>query len=138
MTQPIQFSAAPIDLSGRFAYSDTVVASPALAAETVVGQVVIPDTAAIVSGVWLTGAVAWTVGTSGTASTIRLRETGVAGTLVASTGAVTTAAASLRYHSLYAVDSAGTPGMTYVVTLQVANGAAASTVSYVFLGAILV
>lgn len=139
MPQPIQQNAAGIDLSGRFYNSTAISASPSANAETIVAQLSITDSLVIAQGIWLAGCVAWTVGTSGTASTIRLRQTNVSGTVIASTGAVTTAAASLRYHNLFAIDTAAVlPNQTYVLTLQVTNGAAASTVSYVFLGAIIV
>lgn len=139
MPVPISRNAQGDDLQARFPSTTTVGASPAGSAETVIGTLVIPsfgDTQ-ILSGVSLTGWAAYTVGTSGTAVTLRVRQTNVAGTVVASTGALTRAAASLNADDVQGVDA--TPGVgTYVLTMTVTAGAAASTVSALLLRAIVI
>lgn len=139
MPQPITSNVVHEDLTGRFPYTTTVVASPALAAETIIGQLAIPafgDTT-VQTAIILTGWAAYTVGTSGTAVTLRLRQTNVTGTIVATTGALTKTAASLYADDVNGVDA--TPGVgTYVLTMQVTAGAAASTVSAVLLEAIVI
>lgn len=141
-------SGKQIDLSPRVASSNTVVASPALAAETVVCQVTgIPTDIPVMSGVFLSGCASLTVGTSGTAVTLRLRTgtTAGAGTVVATTGALTggIAATNLISQDLQGFDTAvsggGSPGTaSYCLTVQVTNGAAASTVSQTNLTAIVI
>lgn len=139
MPQPIHNNVQGEDLTLRFPSTTTVVASPAAAAETIIASLAIPsfgDTT-IISGVVLTGWAAYTVGTSGTAVTLRIRETNVSGTVVASTGALTRAATNLAADDVNGVDA--TPGVaTYVLTMQVTGGAAASTVSAVLLLAVVV
>lgn len=133
-------SAAQLDLSGRFVYSTTVAASPAGASETTVATVTLPDLGGITvtQGVWLFGWVAYTVGTSGVSATLRVRRTNTSGTVVVSTGALTKTAAQLYADDVNSVDTGGTGQQVYVLTLTVGSGAAASTVSAVFLGAVLI
>jgi hypothetical protein len=137
--QPIRLDSINFDLSKRFPVTTTVGASPALAAETIIGTLTIPafvDTP-IVSGIIVQGWAAYTVGTSGTAVTLRIRQTNVTGTVVASTGALTRAATNLAADDVNGFDSGAGVG-TYVLTMQVTAGAAASTVSALYLGAIVV
>jgi hypothetical protein len=135
-------------LSARFKSSSTIVASPALAAETVICQVTgLDNFLGAASGVFLSGVASYTVGTSGTAATMRIR-TGVtagAGTVVASTGALTggIAAANLVSQDLQCFDSTASGGTaiastSYCLTLQVTAGSAASTVSQANLFLIIV
>lgn len=140
--QPITRNISTVDLSARFPVTTTVVASPALAAETIIANLTLPSFGdiPIVSGVLLQGWAAYTVGTSGTTVTFRIRQTNVSGTVVVTTGAL-----SGSQHGagiLSADDIAGydvTPGVgVYCLTMQVANGAAASTVSAVLLAATVV
>jgi hypothetical protein len=136
-----------VDISQRAASSNTVVGSPALAAETVVCQVTgLPSDTAAFLGVFLTGVASFTVGTAGTAVTLRLRTgtTAGAGTVVATTGALTggIAATNLVSQDLQGLDTAATGGaqilsQSYCLTLQVTSGAAASTVSQTNLIAIV-
>jgi hypothetical protein len=142
VTQPLRWNGAQVDLSPRFFQSSTVAASPSAAAETVVCQIaaIVPD-AAVVSGVFLTGAVNFTVGTNGTAIRVRIRQTGVAGTVIADTGAITggVAAANLLSQDIQGFDTAAViPGQVYVLTLQVTAGSAASTVSSANLAALII
>jgi hypothetical protein len=132
-------SANTLDLSPRFYTSSTIVGSPALAAETLVAQITgIDGQLSIAVGVWLSAALSFTVGTSGTAIRVRIRQgtTAGAGTVVADTGALTggVAATNLLSQDIQNVDAtqaAGSVGTvtSYHVSLQVTAGAAASTVS---------
>lgn len=135
---PQTINGAYVDLSYRFAQSTTVVGSPALAAETIIGSLQIPGNLVITSGVLLGAWCGFTVGTSGTAVTLRVRETSLTGTTVVSSGALTSAAGNLNERSIYGFDTAATPNMTYKFTMQVTNGAAASTVSAVTFWALVI
>lgn len=141
MPEPIKLDSTFVDLSQRFKRSTTVVASPALAAETIIASVTIPDDLAVASGVRLEGWAAFTVGTTGVSTQLRIRQTNVAGTVKADTGALTggVAAAALLAQDVIGFDTApALPGQVYVLTLQVASATAASTVSAVYLSAIVV
>lgn len=138
--QPFEFAANLFDLSPRFVASTVVVASPAAAAETIVASVTVPGGLSYASGVIVCGWAAFTVGTSGTAVQLRLRQTTVAGTVVANSGALTggVAAAGLLAQDVQGFDTAPGDGQIYKMTLQVTAGSAASTVSAVLLFAIAV
>jgi len=141
MPVPLGENAASLDLSSRAAATTTVVASPALAAETIIFSVTPNTDEAIVSGIMLRGFAAFTVGTSGTAVTFRIRRTNVSGTVVANTGALTggIAAGNLVAETILGFDTgAALTGQTYVLTMQVTAGAAASTVSAVEFDALIV
>lgn len=129
-------SAVGIDLSPRFAISTTVVASPALAAETIIGSVTLPKGLAINLGVLVVAFAAYTVGTSGVSVDLKLRQTNISGTVVGDTGATTDTAAHLNSRSVWGLDTAAADGQVYKLTMQVASGAAASTVSAIMLVAI--
>lgn len=140
MPVPIRYDSQGLDLTKRVQVTTAITGSPATNAETVIATLALTgfsDTA-VLSGIDLSGWAAFTVGTSGTAITMRLRETNVSGTVVATTGAVTggIAAAALVAQDVEGFDT--TPVATYVLTLQVTGGAAASTVSATKLRAILV
>jgi hypothetical protein len=139
MPQPIQENIVFADLQARFIGTSTVTGSPAAAAETIVATLTDPgfgDTFRV-AGVRLTGMCAFTVGTTGTAATLRIRQTNVAGTIVSSTGALTVVAANLVAPMIHCFDAL--PGTAvYVMTLQVTGGSAISTVSAVHLSAVLV
>jgi hypothetical protein len=141
MPVPIAQNAANIDLSQRAAATTAVVGSPALAAETIIAQLSLNTDEVITSGIMLRGFAAFTVGTSGTAATLRIRRTNVAGTQVATTGALTggIAAGNLVAETILAFDTgASLAGQVYVLTLQITAGAAASTVSAVEFDALIV
>lgn len=131
----IQVSGAGVDLGPRMGGNNTVVGSPAAAAETVVASVpAIADAVVTSKGVFLNFCVSYTVGTSGTAVTYRIRQgtTAGSGTVVYTSGAITSGitAANLVVESINGFDTAPTfPGQAYCLTLQVTGGAAASTVS---------
>lgn len=141
MPQPIRYDAGGLDLSKRIQVYKTVDASPALAAETIIATLTLSGFSdlAVVSGVRLSGWAAFTVGTSGSAVTMRIRQTNVAGSVVASTGALTggVAAAALMAQDVEGFDAGAGVGV-YVLTLQVTAGAAVSTVSALTLQAIII
>src|SRR6185437_10171319 len=91
MLQPITENSQRIDLQARFPLTTTVVGSPAAASETIIASLAIPNfgDTTMMSGVLLQGWAAYTVGTSGSAVTFRIRQTNVAGTVVVSSGALT-------------------------------------------------
>lgn len=141
MPVAISTTSPEIDLSQRAGATTAVVASPALAAETIIASLTLNTDEQIVSGIMLRGFAAFTVGTSGTAATLRIRRTNVAGTVVATTGALTggIAAGNLVAETILGFDTgAATTGQVYVLTLQITAGAAASTVSAVELDALVV
>ena len=141
---PVQtrIDAVGIDLSPRFFSTTTVVASPAAAAETIIASLTVNQSLAVATGVDLSGWAAYTVGTSGTTVQFRIRQTDVNGTVKGNTGALSGSqhgAAILSADDVEGFDAAPVlPGQVYVLTMQVANGAAISTVSAVKLRAIIV
>ena len=141
MPVPIRYDSQGLDLSKRLQVYTTVDASPALAAETVIATLTLAGFAdtPVVSGISLSGWAAFTVGTSGTAVRLRIRQTSVGGTVKADTGALTggIAAGNLVAQDVEGFDSGAGVGV-YVLTLQVTAGAAPSTVSALKLTAILV
>jgi len=141
MPDPIQLTSGVVDLSARFKRSITVAGSPAAAAETIIASITITDDLVVAQGVRLDGWAAFTVGTNGTATRMRIRSTDVNGTVKADTGAVTggVAAAALLAQDVSGFDAAPVlPGQVYVLTLQVTAGSAVSTVSAVSLFAVIV
>lgn len=132
---PITVNAAEMDFSSRWVVSTTVVASPADNTETIIASVIIPDNVQIFTGVRVTGWAAFTVGTSGVSANLKVRRTNVSGTTVAATGATTVAATDLVERSIVCLDTAVPAGTIYKLTLTIGSGAAASTVSAVFLDA---
>jgi hypothetical protein len=141
MPVPIRYDSQGLDLSKRLQETTAITGSPAAAAETVIatlGLTGFADTP-IVSGVDLSGWASFTVGTSGTAVTLRIRQTNLAGAVVVTSGALTggIAAANLVAQDVQGFD-AGAGVATYVLTLQVTAGSAASTISATKLRAILV
>lgn len=141
---PIQMSGAAVDLSPRFVQSQSIVASPATAAETVIAQLTgITSAVQQGSGVFLFAQVAYHVGTSGTAAQYRIRQgtTAGSGTVVFDSGASTAGvtAAAFVVENIFGFDTAATlPGQAYCLTLTVASASAASTVSAVNLAALLI
>ena len=138
MAEPITASALGLDLSARIVASKTVVASPALAAETVIATVELEDDPTIVSGILVMAFAAYTIGTSGTAANLRIRQTGLSGALIVSTGDRNVTAGNEAEISCDGFDTAPIAGNVYAATLQIANGAAASTVSAVSLVALAI
>jgi hypothetical protein len=136
MPDPYQGSADAIDFATRVFQATTVDASPSAATETVVAHVTVNTKGRAETQVDLSGWLAFTVGTSGTAVRARIRRaaniTDITGTVKADTGALTggVAATNLLAQDVEGVDAlAATTPQIYVLTLTVTSGAAASTVS---------
>jgi hypothetical protein len=141
MPVPIRYDSQGLDLSKRVQVTTGITGSPAAAAETIIATLVLVGFAdtAIITGVDLSGWAAFTVGTNGTAVTLRIRQTNVAGTIIANSGALTAgiAAAGLAAQDIEGFD-AGAGVATYVLTMQVTAGSAISTVSATKLRATLI
>jgi hypothetical protein len=139
MAEPIRQSLVDHDMSPRFAGTSTVGASPSANAETIIGTLTLANfgTPQVVGGIRLSGFAAFTVGTSGVSVQLRIRQTNVSGAIVANTGACTYVAGNLGALSLLGADAAPGAGV-YVLTMQVASGAATSTVSALHLSAIII
>lgn len=138
---PIAETSSGIDLTQRVAVSTTVAASPSGATETTIATLTIPGDISVIRSVILRGWAAFTVGTSGTAVQLRIRQTNTSGTVVGNSGALTggVAAGNLLVESVAGADaSPSNTGQVYVLTLTVTSGAAASTVSAVEFDAIIV
>lgn len=139
-TEPLRYNSANIDMSTRFAQSSAVAGSPALAAITSVCAVTVPNFAGIqvVSGVQLEGWVAFTVGTSGVTAKLDIRQTGVAGAVIATTGLLTVVAANLVTFAVQGIDTAPLAAGVWIMALTIGSGAAVSTVSAAQLSATVV
>ena len=141
MPQPIRYDSISFDLSKRFCIYKTVDSSPATNAETVIATLTIPSFSdiAVVSGVIVSGWAAYTIGTSGTAATMKIRQTNVSGATVVTSGATTggIAAGNLVEQDVEGFDS-GAGASSYALTLTITGGAATSTVSALLLRAIIV
>ena len=139
-TQPISENAIGIDLTGRFVQSTAIVASPTAATETTICTLTIPSNVSVINGVVLLGFAAFTVGTSGSACNLKIRQTGTSGTTIAATGATTggISATNLVDMNVAGTDTASVGSGVYVLTLTVTAGAATSTVSACQLVAIVV
>lgn len=139
MPVPIRYDSQALDLTKRVQVYKTVDASPAAAAETIIATLTLTGFAdtPVLSGVLLNAWAAYTVGTSGTAVTLRIRQTNVSGTVVATTGAMTKTAASLYADDVNGFDAGAGVGV-YVFTMQVTSGAAASTVSALLVQATII
>lgn len=139
--QALSSNVAGSDLSARFKTTSTIVASPAAAAETIIASLLVPDSISVQVGVFVEGYAAFLIGTSGTAARMRIRQTNMAGTVVADTDAVTggIAAGNKVTLSVNGTDAAPVlPGQVYVLTLTITAGAAASTVAFTSLNATIV
>lgn len=139
MPQPIKDSIIFSDLSARFVGTSVVAASPSGSTETVIATLTIPsfNDIAVVSGVRLLGWAAFTVGTSGVSANLQIKQTNASGTAIAATGATTQTAAHLVELTVHGFDFAPAVGV-YALTLTVASGAAASTVSELHLSAVVI
>jgi hypothetical protein len=139
MPQPIQYDSAHLDLSARFFNSTVVAASPAAATETTIATLTLAGDLAIGTGVYLFGWAAFTMGTNGTGATMKIRRTSTAGATIASSGITLGVATGIYQPAIMGIDPNPVPNTTvYVLTLTIANGSAASTVSAVNLTAVAV
>jgi len=128
-----------VDLSTRVKASSSIVASPTGATEVTIATLTISNNLQVATGIDLLGWAAFTVGTNGVSVNLKLRQTGTSGTTIAATGATTATAANLGALSVAGLDTAPVlPGQVYVLTMTVASGSATSTVSAVYLRAIIV
>ncbi len=131
-------NAQGVDLSSRVIANTTVVASPSANAETIIGSLTITEGIAITTGVILICWAAFTVGTLGTAVTLKVRQTSISGTTIVSSGALTSTAANVNERSIPAYDTSPADGQVYKFTMTVTGGAAASTVSALQMTAIVI
>jgi hypothetical protein len=139
---PITETNRGTDQTPRFVRTTTVVASPTDNTETIIASLTLPDNASPVAGVELVAFAAFTIGTSGSAGNLKIRRTDASGATVAATGLVTAgvwAATQLAELVAMGFDTGPTlPGQVYVATLTITAGAAASTVSGLYLRALTV
>lgn len=139
MPDPIAIAGGRVDLSKRIQQTVAVAGSPALAAETTIATLTIADDLVVATGVIVEGWAAFTVGTSGTAATLKLHHTNAAGATLASSGPLTVVAANLVSFSIQGIDTVPVlPGQIYIMTLQITAGAAVTTVSAVQLMATII
>ena len=139
MPPPWETTNRQTDQSPRFAYSKTVAASPSAGSETTICTLTITEDLAVAVGVELIAWAAFTVGTSGVSANLKIRQTDTSGTTIAATGATTVVAADLHEISAAGLDTAPVlPGQVYVASLLIGSGAAASTVSAVYLRALVI
>lgn len=131
MTTPTQFSAASMDFSSRVANNATVVGSPAAGSITSVCALTFPNFGKLqnATGVYLEGTVSLTIGTNGVSCLMQIRQTGVAGSVIASTGAMTVTAGNLYSFSVQGVDTAPLAAGVWIIALTIGSGSASSTVS---------
>lgn len=135
MPVPIQYSAAAMDLSSRVANNATIVGSPAASSITSVCALTFPNFGNLtnMTGVYLEGTVSLTIGTNGVSCLVQIRQTGTAGSVIASTGALTVTAASLYSFSVQGVDTAPLAAGVWIIAVTIGSGSASSTVSAVSL-----
>lgn len=141
MPDPIIQSAGGIDFSDRIIENHTVSASPAAGSITTVATLTWspPDNPTVVTGAFLSVEAALTIGANGVSILAQIRRGTSAGTIIASTGAVTATAGNLYSVSTQGVDAvAFIPGQAWVFCLTIASGSASSTVSSVALWATIV
>jgi hypothetical protein len=135
---PIQEGADSLDLGNAVVSSQTVVGSPAAAAETIIASITVPvirdDQEVHIDG-WC----GFTAGTSGVTAQLKIRRTDASGTTKATGPAKTVVATNVYDATIAAKDAPGAAvNQVYVMTLLVGSGAAVSTVSAVNLRALIV
>lgn len=119
-----------VDLSDRITANTTIVASPALAAQTTVATINVKGQPSCLLGVLVWCKLSFTIGTSGVSYQVRTYRGTSSGTKLDDTGAVTAVAADLYSDTVIALDPTQPGnGQLYTVTLTIASGAAASTIS---------
>lgn len=141
MPDPITSNIGRTDLTDRVIENHTVSASPSGSTITTVATLTWSPQSSptVVYGAYLSCEAALTVGTNGVSILAQIRRGTSAGTVIATTGAITATAASLYSVSCQGVDAiAFTPGQAWVFCLTIASGSAASTVSSVALWATIV
>lgn len=120
-----------MDFSSRVANNATVVGSPAAGSITSVCALTFPNFGKLqnATGVYLEGTVSLTIGTNGVSCLMQIRQTGVAGSVIASTGAMTVTAGNLYSFSVQGVDTAPLAAGVWIIALTIGSGSASSTVS---------
>jgi len=112
-------------------FTNTIIGSPALAAETIIATTgpigLIEDNAQV----FLHAFIELTIGTSGTALTLRLRRGALVGSPLVNVGQASTVVAAnlVRANLVYADFPGVAAGLQYTLTAQITAGAAASTVT---------
>lgn len=142
MADPFVENLRYTDCSARVQQTTTIIASPSGGSETVVATTPAFDgTLPIAIGCLLIAEIAYTLGTSAASCTVQIRRgTTTGGVSVYSSGAQTgghNSAGLLVADSAGTFDTAPAAAQQYSITLLVASGAAASTVSKVSLTALL-
>lgn len=122
-----------VDFSGRLYVSNTIIGSPAANGETAIATTPVVDGTLEYAKALVDATVAYTIGTSGSACTVQIRQgSGTAGASIFTTGAQTgghNTAGLLVSDEVSTYDLA--PAPQYTITLQITAGAGASTVSKV-------
>ena len=140
--EPITSTNRGEDQTPRFVQTTTVVASPTDNTETIIASLTVSDNASPVVGIEVIAFAAFTIGTSGSAGNLKIRRTNASGTTICATGLVTAgvwAATQLAELVVVGFDTGPTlPGQVYVATLTITAGAAASTVSGLYLRAMTI
>jgi hypothetical protein len=135
---PVQEGADSLDLGNAVVSSQTVVASPAAATETIIATLTVPvirdDQEVHIDG-WC----GYTAGTNGVTGQLKIRRTDASGSTKATGPAKTIVATQVYDASIAAKDAPGAVvNQVYVMTLTVGSGSATSTVSAVNLRALIV
>lgn len=135
---PIQEGADSLDLGNAVVSSQTVVASPSAATETIIATITVPvirdDQEVHIDG-WC----GFTAGTNGVTAQLKVRRTDASGSTKATGPAKTVVAASVYDASIAAKDAPGAVvNQVYVLTLTVGSGSAQSAVSAVNFRALIV
>ena len=130
-SQPFTSGVLGVDLSARFAQSSALVGSPAGGSITSICELAVPDfnIIPVTTGVILEGFAAFTVGTSGVSALLQIRQTGISGAVVATTGAVTVVGGDLHALSVQGIDTGPLAAGVWILALTIGSGAAESTVS---------
>src|SRR5438105_15890801 len=108
MPRPIIMAADAIDLSPRVVDTTTIVGSPAAAAETTVASLTVSSDLVVASGILLVGYCAFTVGTNGVGTNLKIHHTNAAGATLGATGLVTATAANLQSLTVMGFDAVPT------------------------------
>lgn len=139
MPEPIRVGGAGVDLSPRYAYTETVAASPAAATETIIASLTTNQDCAVMEAVRLFGWCSFTAGTDAASALLRIRRTDASGTIIKAGPAVAATATAVYSPSIAGADEGiAVPNQVYVLTLTVASASAASTVAAVHFDAITI
>jgi len=131
MADAFRLAATAVDFSSRIQESHAIVGSPATNAITSVCAVTFSGfgNLQVADGVYLEGTVSLTVGTSGSACKVDIRQTGTSGAVIATTGALTVSAGNLVSFSIQGKDASPLAAGVWIIAVTITAGAATSTVS---------